>query len=59
MEKKSTSGAVSPVKWGDMLTEVEAPDQPTLERFYQSRYVDYEWIMRIDQDARDGTVREY
>ena len=43
---------------GRMLTEVEAPDQPTLEKFFQSYYVNCEWIMRIDLDAKDGTVTE-
>lgn len=43
---------------GRMLTEVEAPDQPTLEKFFQSHYVNCEWIMRIDLDAKDGTVTE-
>ena len=44
---------------GRMLTEIEAPDQPTLEKFLQSRYVNSEWIMRIDLDAKDATVTEY
>ena len=44
---------------GRMLTEVEAPDQPTLEKFFQSHYVNCEWIMRIDLDAKDGAVMEY
>lgn len=43
---------------GRMLTEVEAPDQPALERFFQSQHVNCEWIMRIDLDAKDGTVTE-
>ena len=44
---------------GRMLTEVESPDQPTLEKFFQSHYVNCEWIMRIDLDAKDGIVTEY
>ena len=44
---------------GRMLTEVEAPDQPTLEKFFSARYVNCEWIMRIDVDAKDGNVAEY
>ena len=44
---------------GRMLTEVEAPDQPTLEKFFAARYVNCEWIMRIDVDAKDGNVTEY
>ncbi|MGA3325838.1 MAG: hypothetical protein ABSF45_15300 [Terriglobia bacterium] len=43
---------------GRMLTEVEASDQLTLEKFFQSRHVNCEWIMRIDLDAKDGTVKE-
>ncbi len=44
---------------GRMLTEVEAPDQRTLEKFFESHYVNCEWMMRIDLDARDGAVVEY
>ncbi|MGD1157600.1 MAG: hypothetical protein ABSA41_17485 [Terriglobia bacterium] len=44
---------------GRMLTEVEAPDLPTLEKSFQALHVDCEWIMRIDLDAKDGTVIEY
>jgi len=44
---------------GRMLTEVEAPDLPTLEKFYKSHYVNCEWIMRIDLDAKDGSVTEF
>ena len=44
---------------GRMLTEVEAPDLPALEKFYQSRHVNCEWVMRIDLDAKDGMVTEY
>jgi hypothetical protein len=43
---------------GRMLTEVEARDQATLENFYKSQNVNCEWIMRIDVDAKDGTVTE-
>jgi hypothetical protein len=44
---------------GRMLTEVESADRPTLEKFFQSRSVNCEWIMRIDLDAKDGAVTEY
>jgi hypothetical protein len=44
---------------GRMLTEVEAPDQQTLEKFFQAHYVNCEWIMRIDLDAKEGGVTEY
>ena len=43
---------------GRMLTEAEAPDQPTLEKWFQARWINCEWIMRIDLDAHDGTVTE-
>jgi len=43
---------------GRMLTEAEAPDQPTLEKWFQARWINCEWIMRIDLDAQDGTVTE-
>jgi hypothetical protein len=44
---------------GRMLTEIEAPDLPTLEKFFQARHVNCEWIMRVDLDAKDGAVLEY
>ncbi len=44
---------------GRMLTEIEAPDRPALEKFFQAHFVNCEWIMRIDLDAHDGTVVEY
>jgi hypothetical protein len=44
---------------GRMLTEVEAPDQPTLERFFESRRLNCEWIMRIDLDAKEDTITEH
>ena len=44
---------------GRMLTEVEAPGQPTIEKFFDAHRVNCEWIMRIDLDAHDGRVTEY
>jgi hypothetical protein len=44
---------------GRILTEIEAPDQFTLEKFFQSMFIKYEWIMRIELDAHDGAVTEY
>jgi hypothetical protein len=43
---------------GRMLTEAEAPDQPALEKFFESRHINCEWIMRIDLDARGGDIAE-
>jgi hypothetical protein len=44
---------------GRMLTEVEAPDQPTLQRFFAAHRVNCEWVMRIDLDGEGGKVTEY
>ncbi len=44
---------------GRMLAEAEAPDQPTLEKFFQARWINCEWIMRIDLDGHDGSVSEF
>lgn len=44
---------------GRMLTEVEAPDRQTLEKFFEANYVNCEWSMRIDLDAQVGGVTEY
>ncbi|HVA00579.1 MAG TPA: hypothetical protein VMV34_02890 [Terriglobia bacterium] len=44
---------------GRMLTEAEAPDQATLEKFFAAHYVNCEWMMRIDLDARVEGIREY
>jgi hypothetical protein len=43
---------------GRMLTEVEAPNQAALEKWFASRHINCEWTMRIDLDAKDSTVRE-
>lgn len=44
---------------GRMLTEIEAPDQPTLQKWFEKHYVNVEWTMRIDLDAREGHVSEH
>lgn len=51
--------AVSSQISGRMLTEIEAPDQPSLEKFFEKHFVNCEWIMRIDLDAQSGEIREY
>jgi hypothetical protein len=43
---------------GRMIMEIEAPDQPTLEKWLERRRVNWEWIMRIDLDGENGKVRE-
>ena len=44
---------------GRMLTEIEARDQATLEKWFEARRINCEWIMRIDLDAHEGAVKEY
>ena len=44
---------------GRMLTEVEAPDQPALEKWFEARRINCQWIMRIELDGEDGGVNEY
>ncbi len=44
---------------GRLLLELEAPDQATVEKFFASRFVNIEWVMRIDLDGREGEVAEY
>jgi len=41
---------------GRMLTEVEAPDQTAVEKFFDSHRVNCEWVMRIDLDGRGESV---
>ncbi len=43
---------------GRMLVETEAPDQQTLERWFERRRIYSEWVMRIDLDGREGNVVE-
>jgi hypothetical protein len=50
--------AVSSQIGGRMITEAEAPDQQMLEKFFEARYINCEWIMRIDIDAREGRAEE-
>jgi hypothetical protein len=44
---------------GRMVTEVEATDQRTLERWFEARRINCEWIMRIDLAGKEGTISEY
>ncbi len=44
---------------GRMLVEVDASDQKTLEKFFEDRNINCEWVMRIDLDAKDREVIEY
>ncbi|HEV2176890.1 MAG TPA: hypothetical protein VGW33_06780 [Terriglobia bacterium] len=42
---------------GRMLAEIEAPDQPSLERWFEARRLHCEWVMRIDLDGQGGEVK--
>jgi hypothetical protein len=42
-----------------LLVELEAPDQATVEKFFASRFVNIDWVMRIDLEGREGEVNEY
>ncbi len=53
--RRTVSGQIA----GRMLTEVESPDQPTLEKWFARRNINIEWMMRVDLDASDGEVKEY
>jgi hypothetical protein len=37
---------------GRMITEVEAPERAMLEKWFETHYINCEWIMPIDLDAR-------
>jgi hypothetical protein len=49
-------GEACALMYGQVLTQVEAPDQPTLERFFQYQYVNCEWMLRINLDAMDAAI---
>ncbi len=44
---------------GRMIMEVQAPDQATLEKFFEARFLNCQWVMRIDLDAHDESVTEF
>jgi hypothetical protein len=43
---------------GRILVESVAPDQRTLDQWFEARRVNCEWIMRIDLDGREGEIVE-
>ncbi|MGH7866787.1 MAG: hypothetical protein ACREP9_03905 [Candidatus Dormibacteraceae bacterium] len=43
---------------GLMLLEVESSDQPTLEKWFQDRRLNCQWVMRIDLTADSGGITE-
>ena len=43
---------------GRMITEVEAADQATLEKWFDARHINCEWTMRIDLDGKGASVSE-
>ena len=44
---------------GRMITEIEAPDQAILERWFEKHHMNVQWLMRIDVDGARGTVQDY
>ena len=49
--------AVASQHGGRMLLEIEAPDQTSLERWFEARRLNCEWVMRIDLDGQGGEVK--
>ena len=44
---------------GRLIVEAEAPDQKSLETFFESRRFNCEWVMRIDLDAQNDNLTKY
>ena len=44
---------------GRFIVEAEAPDQKSLETFFESRRFNCEWVMRIDLDAQNDNLTKY
>jgi len=44
---------------GRMLIETVAPDQRTLEKWFEARRINCEWVLRVDLDAQRGNIVEY
>ena len=43
---------------GRMITEIEAPDRTTLERWFDEHHMNVEWLMRIDIEGAAGAVQD-
>ncbi|MGH9430354.1 MAG: hypothetical protein ACRD3T_02300 [Terriglobia bacterium] len=43
---------------GRMLLEVESPDQPALEQWFEEKRLNCQWIMRIDLSGDSSGVTE-
>jgi hypothetical protein len=41
---------------GKMLVEFEAPDRETLEKWFRDERFHYDWILRVEFEARDGKL---
>jgi hypothetical protein len=50
--------AVASQHGGRMLTEAEAPDQSTLEKFFEAQNINCQWVVRIDLDAHGDSVTD-
>jgi hypothetical protein len=41
---------------GKMLVEFESPDRETLEKWFRDEGFHYEWVLRVEFEARDGKL---
>ena len=41
---------------GKMLAELEAPGRDTLEMWFREQGFHYDWILRVEFEARDGKL---
>ncbi len=44
---------------GRMIAELEAPNQATLENWFNQHHLNVEWLMRVDLEGTNGEVGEY
>ncbi|HUY12244.1 MAG TPA: hypothetical protein VMX16_01260 [Terriglobia bacterium] len=44
---------------GRMVLETESPDQPTLEKWFEERRLNCQWVMRIDLAGDANGVTEF
>ena len=41
---------------GKMLVEFEAPDRKALEKWMSDEGIHYDWVLRVEFEARDGKL---
>lgn len=44
---------------GRMIIEIEAPDQSALESWLKEHHLNTEWIMRVELEGSDASLREF